>query len=419
MGRTLQVAARRVDDPDQTVLGVEFARSKTVRNPVGVRGAKLLFMMIGHAGSGMAADGWHVMDGRAIRQFAQRGLGHLSVDAMRAAMHELMAMYLEFWVYDRDSKRSSYRMGQILEEAIVEVDEREGSRRTLLLRWKFGALFRKLASRSDYWTVIANRDVMRLRTRYAIDLYRYLMSYASIGDSGLRVELEVLRGVMGVNGKSYAQFKEFHKYVLAPSIKMIGEEIGWEVPYQLIRRGRRVTEIAFSWGTRGVPGRADVAGTVVKRVGGTGPFPGDGVIRDTVWEAVAAEYVRGLDTDEVGRRYVAWCSRKGIPLDDRATAGRFRSFCDTLGRSGEGSRPDEGGEPGRVRTGDLWPAEEFPESGEIRFELGWKALAEEHGKGCDPNAIGRDFVRYCDEAGIPLGSKGVKDEFVRFCREGL
>ena len=59
----------------------------------------------------------------------------------------------------------------------------------------------------------------------------------------------------------------------------------------------------------------------------------------------------------------------------------------------------------------------FPSPGRIRFELGWKALAEEHGKGCDPNAIGRDFVRYCSEAGIPLGSKGVKDEFVRFCRK--
>ena len=35
---------------------------------------------------------------------------------------------------------------------------------------------------------------------------------------------------------------------------MIGEEIGWEVPYQLIRRGRRVTEIAFSWGREACPG---------------------------------------------------------------------------------------------------------------------------------------------------------------------
>ena len=93
------------------------------------------------------------------------------------------------------------------------------------------------------FTKIPLKQVLKLRSKYAIRLYELLKRYE---DTGFRTDyLPELRKKLGVEEKEYKAFKDFEKRVLKPAVKEINEKTDLEVSYTKKKTGRRITHIDF------------------------------------------------------------------------------------------------------------------------------------------------------------------------------
>ncbi|WP_297473571.1 replication initiation protein [Persephonella sp.] len=95
------------------------------------------------------------------------------------------------------------------------------------------------------FTKIPLKQVLQLRSKYAIRLYELLKRYE---DTGFRTDyLPELRRKLGIEEKEYSRFFDFERYVLKPAVKEINEKTDLEVSYTKKRTGRRITHIEFEF----------------------------------------------------------------------------------------------------------------------------------------------------------------------------
>lgn len=103
-------------------------------------------------------------------------------------------------------------------------------------------------------------DVLKLKSRYAIALYRWLMmSWRQyefyfgtkertpeqlVSYRNPRISLAELRQIMGT-GDKYADFRNLRKWVLDTAVDEINAKTGYAIAYEKISSGRRVTGIVF------------------------------------------------------------------------------------------------------------------------------------------------------------------------------
>ena len=103
-------------------------------------------------------------------------------------------------------------------------------------------------------------DVLKLKSRYAIALYRWLMmswrQYEHyfgtkertpeqlVSYRNPRISLAELRQIMGT-GDKYADFRNLRKWVLDTAVDEINEKTGYAISYEKVSSGRRVTGIVF------------------------------------------------------------------------------------------------------------------------------------------------------------------------------
>lgn len=424
MGRTIEVAAAAARNSGDLVMPVEYARSMVVENPAGVFAEKVLSMMIGHAGGAMGSDRWHVLDSGLMREYAGEGLSHLSVSVLRNMAKELLAMQVEYWVYDARNKKVVGELGVVVDRVKVELDDSGRGRGRLLVRFKLGDLFRELASKSDFWGRLPLKEVVRLTSRYAIALHRFLSSYEAIeGRREVTVDVERLRRLMGMGSKRYAEFKSFNRWVLQRAVADINGRLDWELECRQIRRNRRVARICFTWkgSGNGVEERAERSGEAA--VG----FPDDGEIEGTVWGRIARAEGGGVDANHIGRRWAAWVRRKNTEKaskgeKDRLSVNderRFTSFCKRFAGDDVSGEAAAGGNDA-LEVGEHSPFElglEFPETPILRAYRYWKNLVEEYGGGTDADHVGYEFQRYCERCGISLAAPDIRDRFVVFCKK--
>ena len=93
------------------------------------------------------------------------------------------------------------------------------------------------------FTKIPLKQVLQLRSKYAIRLYELLKRYE---DTGFRTDyLPELRKKLGVEENEYPRFFDFERYVLKPAVKEINEKTDLEVSYTKKRTGRKITHIEF------------------------------------------------------------------------------------------------------------------------------------------------------------------------------
>ncbi|MEM8528365.1 MAG: replication initiation protein [Bacteroidota bacterium] len=83
-----------------------------------------------------------------------------------------------------------------------------------------------------------------LRSKYSSALYEALKDYQNL--NSIRVEIEVLRKLMGVGEKQYSVFTMFKKRVLDRAISEINEKTDISIQYELERAGRKVEAVIFS-----------------------------------------------------------------------------------------------------------------------------------------------------------------------------
>lgn len=103
-------------------------------------------------------------------------------------------------------------------------------------------------------------DVLKLKSRYAIALYRWLMmSWRQyefyfgtkertpeqlVSYRNPRISLAELRQIMGT-GDKYTDFRNLRKWVLDTAVDEINAKTGYAITYEKISSGRRVTGIVF------------------------------------------------------------------------------------------------------------------------------------------------------------------------------
>lgn len=103
-------------------------------------------------------------------------------------------------------------------------------------------------------------DVLKLKSRYAIALYRWLMmSWRQyefyfgtkertpeqlVSYRNPRISLTELKQIMGT-GDKYADFRNLRKWVLDTAVDEINDKTGYSVAYEKVSSGRRVTGIIF------------------------------------------------------------------------------------------------------------------------------------------------------------------------------
>ncbi len=103
-------------------------------------------------------------------------------------------------------------------------------------------------------------DVLKLKSRYAIALYRWLMmSWRQyefyfgtkertpeqlVSYRNPRISLAKLRQIMGT-GDKYADFRNLRKWVLDTAVDEITTKTGYAISYEKLNKGRRVTSIVF------------------------------------------------------------------------------------------------------------------------------------------------------------------------------
>ena len=95
------------------------------------------------------------------------------------------------------------------------------------------------------FTKIPLKNVLQLRSKYAIRLYELLKRYE---DTGFRTDyLPELRKKLGVEDNEYPRFFDFERYVLKPAVKEINKKTDLEVSYTKKKTGRRITHIEFKF----------------------------------------------------------------------------------------------------------------------------------------------------------------------------
>jgi plasmid replication initiation protein len=93
------------------------------------------------------------------------------------------------------------------------------------------------------FTKIPLKQILQLRSKYAIRLYELLKRYE---DTGFRTDyIPELREKLGVEKGEYERFFDFERRVLKPAVKEINEKTDLEVSYQKKKTGRKITHIEF------------------------------------------------------------------------------------------------------------------------------------------------------------------------------
>ena len=245
------------------------------------------------------------------------------------------------------------RTARLAERRIRLPDEQD--RRPVRIRWRFGSIFAQIARTSDFYTLLDNKIIWGLRSRYAIALYQHISALSGQRNRSVTYTIDELRAVLGVLPHRLLAYKDLNTRALKPAIEQINActAARWRLTVELHKRRRSVQSVTIAWEPKeeetqpelafDAPAAPDSDATATSASGpppARAPaFPGAGSIKDTAWGAIAVELVQGYDADTVAEDYRAWCRSSGIPLDKRGGERRFRTFC--AGYADNQSKPRE------------------------------------------------------------------------------
>ena len=137
MGKTIKVAADREFDQTKTVVPAEVARGIYIENPPGAQALKLMHLLISIAAGRMADDTQHEL--RMADLKAIEGMRNHDRVSLRALFIELRGAVIH---YDRPAEKMEIIDGFM---GRVVLDYRHETSGDILLKWKFGEEFRRIA----------------------------------------------------------------------------------------------------------------------------------------------------------------------------------------------------------------------------------------------------------------------------------
>jgi len=96
----------------------------------------------------------------------------------------------------------------------------------------------------EAFTTYTLRNILKLRSSYAIRLYELLKQYQGIGRR--RVTIEELRRLLGIEPHEYAKYNDFKRRVILQAQRELKEKTDIYFDFREIKRGRKVVELEFT-----------------------------------------------------------------------------------------------------------------------------------------------------------------------------
>lgn len=261
-----------------------------------------------------------------------RGL-HDSNDRVRQSLEKLQTTLISARMPDGKT-----RTVQMLGGTDIDDDERTDG----VLKYDFHRKLVPLLRRSEIYARMEMKVLTALSSKYSLALYEALSLRVNMRRSVEEIPLDTLRQWLGVEPGKLTQWAHLQQRALAPAVQEVNALSPFSVEIEPIKRGRKIDRVRVTWAKKQPfsPAEQAAAREVNRakvgrkaRVNGTAetvvePFPADGRVKWSQWEAIAREALpRPLeDIDRAGGRFVAWCAEKAIPLDSGGIEKTFRGW---------------------------------------------------------------------------------------------
>jgi hypothetical protein len=242
--RTLDAIASFRDHPDAIVQAGEVVE---MRFPAGgsmsLRAGKLFHLLIQFAGVRVADAEQHKVTLSALNETF-----HVTAGELMDLVDELHTTTLRMHLTDAKGRRFQ-KSGPILSDAEQE-DEAETQAE---LRYEFSPAMRRAIANSTHWAVVSRRAVLAFESRYALRLYTLLSLKVGLRKASEPLSVEDLRELLGVPAGKLKRWQDLRRKALEPALAEVNHLTGLIAGYVPIKRGRRITGITLTWGTKAGP----------------------------------------------------------------------------------------------------------------------------------------------------------------------
>lgn len=342
MVKTIDVAADRARRGDDTVTITprEIARSYHVANAPGADALKLFNQLIRAAGERMADDVEHTA--RLADLNADRGTRNHSREHVQPLMLELAAAVL---CYD-DTNNKRLSLASLVPE--MHVDYRHEDTGHILLAWRFGASFRKMAQKSRHWAEVDRMTLLALRSKYSVLLFQHMSALFRLTKVNAETfTVQDLRDALGVPKGKLKRFSHFNDRALKLAIKEINGISRFTLTASLHKRGRTVTAITISWVEKPAwqkqkaqaeleghsAGRKHRQDGTAERIVEPRGFPEAGPIqKGDKWHRIKKDAGCNMDNRLIADRFRQWCRKKGVQPDAWNIEKVFLNYCTKIGK---------------------------------------------------------------------------------------
>jgi len=350
MKDTMQRIVTSAKDSNTLITAGEVVelRFKDGGSALSLRSAKLLHLLVDHAGAEACEDVEHKA------QIAALNFSHLESDALVNCIHDLQQTLVEFTYKDTDGEmrvKSSALLTEV--DRPKELQTSEG-----WVAFRLSSVLRIILKNSNHWAALSRDAVLSFESRYALRLYELIALRANLRHkSSETFDLADLRRRLGVPDGKLSGWSPFRQKALEPAIAEVNQLSGFLVLYEAHKQGRRVDRVTLHWAQGDVEGRGKAAaelsrhsaGRKTRRDGdeetiapspprlGRTAFPEHGTIRHgterRVWLEIAEKHAQRLqgghlpDLGGLAEQFRAWCDGKGIPLDAPGIEKTFIGFC--------------------------------------------------------------------------------------------
>lgn len=103
-----------------------------------------------------------------------------------------------------------------------------------------------ISNSKEYFTSYYLSQTTEFTSTYATRLFELLMKWKSVGHIPF-IEIEQLRGQLGVEVKQYKMTADFKKRVLDVAVEQINKHSDYKIEYQQYKQGRTITGFSFNF----------------------------------------------------------------------------------------------------------------------------------------------------------------------------
>lgn len=211
MGKTIDVAADRAADQTRTVLPAEVARDFYITNAPSLAALKLFHLLIGKAAGRMADDTRHEIRMADLKKLD--GMRNHDRSTLTLLFQELRGVTVR---QGDPEKPQRVDIGGMIEHARLEAPDTTGD---TLVSWRFDALFRAIAAKSDHWAILDRQTIFHMQSKYSVLLFQHIASFQHYDHIHSKTfTVPALRALLGITKGKFTRFSSLTREALNPAI---------------------------------------------------------------------------------------------------------------------------------------------------------------------------------------------------------